>query len=56
MSLERAREIWKSANLDRACRASPPEKQNGERSVAIDGRFSADQLEALAVLVRAGEI
>ena len=55
MQLSRAREVWRSAQVMALMRNNRVLHQSDER-ITLSGSFTADQLEAMAVLMRAGAI
>ena len=56
MAIERARAIWGSPQLTKSRRNNHVLHSNEEQRITLAGNFTADQIEAMAVLMRAGEI
>jgi hypothetical protein len=56
MSIERALEVWRGPAMSDHLRESRVLHDNDEGMIALADSFTADELEAMAVLIRAGEI
>jgi hypothetical protein len=56
MTIERAREIWRAPPLTASRKNNRVLHSNEKDRITLAGNFTADQLQAMAVLMRAGEI
>ena len=56
MTIEEARRIWTGKAMSSQLKTNKVLHHTDERLITLAGNFTADQLEAISVLMRAGEL